>query len=556
MISDGIELHTRDPLQDTAVARDGMKPKPSFWRAWIIAFLPFVVVGIAWSVAQPIFAGADEQEHAYQSEAVWSGQFLPPLTLKAGSQLESGVEHVPVFAVGASCFYASHAVSAKCDTTSLTGTARAGPIANYVSREPPLPALLTGLPFSLAPNRTGFYLSRFLTSVLGAALLATAIALACSRRRPVLLMGVLIAATPSFIAEFGALGSSQLEIGSALVLWVCVTLVVTDGPVTATIAGIMTGSLVLLLLSRPASFVYAGVALLVLLSCAGRTRLRRLSSLTWFWPMLAVVAVILLVALWWLVFAEAPANPNYLKDNHLPHIASWAGRISFSLGYESDFWAQMIGATGNNEYSGPAWVAILWTMLAGGFVLPGVLLATRRRAAAIGGLLVVLLVLPVAAQAYYVSTVYLTWMGRYDTPVFVGLIVFAAGAIEGRLPRPEVKRLLLLGIATVALLQVMEFAGTLHRYVVGTNGPLNPLGWARGWHPPQIGALPLLCVGSAVILGAYGGMWYLGRSAMASDASPPCVPESPAQKNVSATGAAPGGTAGSGAAPASPYGTI
>ena len=94
-------------------------------------------------------------------------------------------------------------------------------------------------------------------------------------------------------------------------------------------------------------------------SCGASRRVRG------FWPMVAVVTVVLLVALWWLVFAEAPANPNYLKDNHLPHIAAWASRISFSLGYTWDFWDQMIGAIGTNEYSGPAWLAIVWTMLAG-----------------------------------------------------------------------------------------------------------------------------------------------------------------------------------------------
>jgi Predicted membrane protein (DUF2142) len=525
---------------------------PTFWRAWVITFVCFVVVGTAWSVAQPIFAGADEAQHAAQSEAVWSGQFLPSLTLKATSQIESGVEHVPLFAQGESCYDVNHAISAKCDTTSLQGTARAGTFDNYVSREPPLPALLTGLPFFLAPDRTGFYLSRLLTSVLGAALLATAVALACSRRRPVLLAGVLVAATPSFIAEFGVLGSSQLEIGSALVLWVAVTLVVTDEPVTTGLAAIMTGSTVLLLLARPASIIYAALAFLVLLACAGRTRLRRLSALKAFWPMVAVVTLVLLFALWWLVFAEAPANPNYLKDNDLPHIAGWLNQLSFSLGYTWDFWAQMIGAIGTNEYSGPAWLAVVWTMLAGGFVLPAVVLTSRRRATALAGVLVALLVLPVAAQAYYAPTVSLTWMGRYDTPIFVGLVVFAAGTIESRLASSEVKRLLLLGIATIGLLQVLEFASTLRRYAVGTSGPLSPLSWAHGWRPPQLAPFPLLCVGSGVILLAYGAMWYLGRMAIDTEPPPPGVPLDTDQKNASATGCAPAGTATPVADPASP----
>jgi hypothetical protein len=531
----------------TALASHGVR----FRSAWLITFLAFVAVGMAWSVAQPVFSGADEAEHASHSEAVWSGQFLPPLAHGYRTQIIPGMEHVPLFAVGASCFYLDRTVSAKCDSISLRGTPPVGSAANYVSREPPLPALLTGLPFYLAPDRVGFYLSRFLTSVMGAALLATAVALACARRRPVLLVGVLLAATPSFIAQLGVLGTSLLEIGSALVLWVCVTLLLTDQrAMTTGTAAIMTGSLILLLLSRPASFVYAGVAVAVLLLCAGRTRLRALVALPWFWPMLVAVGVVLLFALWWLVFAEAPTNPDWLRDNHLPLITGWGARISFALGYEGIFWQQMIGAAGTNEYVGPAWLPIMWTMLVGSFVLPAVLLATRRVAAVIVAVLALLLVLPVAAQAYYVSTVYLTWMGRYDLPVYVGAVVLAAGVLEGRLATGEIRRLLALGIGTIALLQVLEFAGVLRRYTVGTDGPLSPLSWARGWHPPHIAALPLLVVGTGLILLAYGALWRLGRRAIPSDLSAP-VAALP-QKKANATGDPPAGMAGTAMAPASP----
>jgi len=102
------------------------------------------------------------------------------------------------------------------------------------------------------------------------------------------------------------------------------------------------------------------------------------------------------------------------------------------------------------------------------------------------------------------------------------------------------------------LLQVLEFASTLRRYAVGTSGPLSPLSWARGWRPPQLAPFPLLCVGSAVILLAYGAMWYLGRMAAVADPPPPGVPLDPDQKNASATGCAPAGTAAPVADPASP----
>jgi hypothetical protein len=129
-------------------------------------------------------------------------------------------------------------------------------------------------------------------------------------------------------------------------------------------------------------------------------------------------------------------------------------------------------------------------------------------------------------------------------------VVLAAGVLEGRLATGEIRRLLALGIGTIALLQVLEFAGVLRRYTVGTDGPLSPLSWARGWHPPHIAALPLLVVGTGLILLAYGALWRLGRRAIPSDLSAP-VAALP-QKKANATGEPPAGRAGTAMAPASP----
>jgi hypothetical protein len=486
-----------------------------FRRAWLVTFAAFVLVGTIWSVSQPVFAGADEIMHAYESEAVWSGQFLPPLTTALTSQIKAGVEHVDVLTTGQSCFDVDHTQSAKCDSISLHGKAEMGPVDNYISREPPLSAIVTGLPFALAPDRTGFYLSRFLTALLGASLFATAVALALSRRRHVLFLGILVAVTPSIVAEWGVLGTSQMEIGAALVLWVCITLFLNGERLTRSFVGLLFGSFMLLLLSRPISFVYAGAVVIAVLVCANRARLRELLEAPYVKPLLIASFCVVVFALVWFVAAEAPPNyPVYLRALHLPHITSWEQRISFSLGYVQDFWNQMIGAIGANEYAGPAWLTIAWTLLAGGFIGAGILLAVRRRAAVIVGLLGFLFLLSVGAQAFYLPKLYLTWQGRYDLPTFVGIVVLSAGSIEGRLGRTELTRMMPFVVIVVAGLQVVEFAGVLRRYVVGTNGPLNPFGWGSGWHPPLMAATTLLVVGIVVIVGAYGGLLWLGRRSL------------------------------------------
>ncbi len=498
---DGSRPH--QTMSSDASKEDSRARSTLFRRTWTVTFLSLLVVGVVWIFAQPVFSGADEPEHATESQAVWSGQFLPPLSLRFGTQIESGVVRVPQLSNGAGCFFNQSAKSAKCDTTSLHGPTPTRSASSYITGEPPLPALLTGLPLYLSPNRTGFYLSRLLTAILGAALLATALALAVSRRRPLLAASVLVAATPAVIAEFGVLGSSQLEIGSVIVLWVCVALVSTGEELTRGLISLLFGSAIVLLLSRPISFLYALLAIAVLVGCCSRIRLKELSTSPGAKAWMVGAGVVFVASLLWYFLAEAPINPHYMAQQHLPVITNAGSRISMSLSVVTDWWSQMIGATGNDEYFGPAWVTIVWTLMAGAFVGAGLLFGRRRQILSIMGLAVVLLVLPVLGQAYYLPKISFYWMGRYSLPTFAGLVIISAAAVGSRLTGRETKRLLLIVLPVVAALQVVELFSTLRRYVVGINGPINPFHWGSGWHPP-IDSLLLLLLGSALIMLAYG----------------------------------------------------
>jgi hypothetical protein len=472
-------------------------------------FVPFLAVGVIWMLAQPIYSGADEGQHAVEFEAVWSGQFTPPLDPHITSQIESGLVRVPdMLSSGEDCFFNQKGVSAKCETTALRVRPPTEEVPTYLGREPPLPSILTGLPIFLAPDRTGFYLSRFLTALIGSALFATAVALALSRRRVLLVIGVLVAATPSVIAEWGVLGSSQLEIGAALILWVCVALVASGEEVTSPLSICLFGSFAALVLSRPISFLYAAFAILALLLAGGRPRLHRLLAVRWGRAMAVIAVAAFVGSLLWFFAVEAPTNPDYMRLAHLPVINGVSQRVSFSLGYVPLFWSQMIGATGNNEYFGPGWLTSLWTMLAGGCFGLGVLLGHRRQAATVAGLLAALLFTSVAAQSYYLPQISLTWMGRYDLPTFAGVVVLGAGFAGKRLGAVYLPRLVAVGVAAVASLQILEFAGTLRRYVVGTNGPLDPLSWGNGWHPP-VDATVLLAAGCVVLALAYAAIFRL-----------------------------------------------
>ncbi len=480
-------------------------PRAWSWTIFITTFVVFGIVGTVWNLAQPPLSGADEPEHLYHAEAVWSGQWVPPLApaLFPAAQFEASKVVIPQPTMD-QCFEGNSAVPASCAHGRIIhGPAPTRVNATTAGREPPLPAVLTGLPFAVSPTGTGLYLSRFLDTLVGAGALAIALTLALARRRVVLSVGILVATTPSVVAGWGVLGTSQLEVGAATVVWTCVALIASSDRVERSLVILTSVAATLLVLSRPISFAYLALAALALVVLAPWSRLRSLWAERHTRVCLGAVAAATVVALGWYVFAEAPANPSYLSVSHLPHITSLQQRLSVSIGQARNYWLQVVGATGYNEYNGPWWMTLLWTGLVAFMVGAGVLFARVRRVVVVALLFVVLLALPVVAQAVSMPKLYLYWQGRYDLPTLTGIILVAVGGLDSRVAASrEFRRALLPVVALVAGLQVLELAGTLRRYVVGIGGNLNPFHWAHGWSPPLPG-LALLIVGAVAVAVAY-----------------------------------------------------
>lgn len=492
-------------------AAEPRKARSRSWYVWLTVFVGFVVVGTAWSLAQPPFSGGDEVEHFNMGEAVWSGQFVPPLTT-GGAQFESGILHVRNPPINASCFIAQAAVSAACDHTSLREPARQEATQDYISRELPTPALLNGLPAYLSPNSIGFYLSRELDVLIGAAGLATAVSLAVSRRRPFLLLGVVLAATPSVIAGFGVIGSSPLEIAAASVLWVTVALLI-DGEVpTKRFVTLVALSSVVLVLARPVSFVYLGLAVVALAIAGGRERVVFLARSRSMQVAASLAGVATFVALGWYFLLSAPPNPHWLQLNHFPRVTAPSQRLSIPLGFVQRYWVEAIGAIGFDEYSGPWWMTLGWTALCALIAGIGLLFARARRSiVAVATLLVVMFALPVVAQAVTMPKVYLYWQGRYDLPILAGILTLAASTIDGHLGElPQLRRLGSAVFVGAPIMVALLYFGTLRRFTVGVNGSLNPLAWADGWRPP-VPVVVLLPLGVVAVAVAYGAVFWWGR---------------------------------------------
>jgi hypothetical protein len=511
------------------VSRDEpLGQRPTFRTLWFVSFLAFVCLGSIWSLGQPLFSGADEIEHFKKAQAVVTGQYTqgrtspgtswdwtsPTLRFRSlpAQTLAGEVNvHVPT-AQGFFCFIATPSVGAACDKTTLSSSWPATRTLTYEAHQP-LPAyLLSGGPVVLDPRPTGLYWSRFLTSVVGAAFLATSVALAFSRRRPFLLVGILVAATPAMIAGLGVLSSSPLEIGSAGLLWTTMALLVDGEPPTARFVALMAAAASILAVARPVSFLWvgvAGLALLILLRPEKLKALVRLRSVR-IGGAATLLAVVAGVA-WYKVYGARP-DPLYLPGLHLAYPIDISGRLSASLSPMKSYWLEAIGSLGYPDtvkayaldYSGPWLVQLGWTAMIALVVGAGALFAGRRRRLTLGVLIVILLALPILINYIYLPRTGYFWQGRYDLPLLGGIIILGAAQVDKvRARLPELRRTAMGAVVLCGALEMVEFVGGLRRFTVGINGSLSPFDWGSGWHPPAP-ALSLLALMAVALLGTYG----------------------------------------------------
>jgi hypothetical protein len=468
---------------------------------WWVTFVSFVLVGVVWNLAQPRLSGADEPAHFLEAEAVWSGQLVPPLAASATLPMDTSVVHVRSLSHDDVACYNHHPNHpASCVHGDFKVSRHSQRTTSYVGREPPLPAYLNGLPVFLDPGATGLFIGRLLDAVLESACLATAIAMAATRRRPLLIVGVVVALTPEALAQTGVLGSSQLEIAAASVVWTTIALLMDGEPPTKRFVALLGGASVLLALARPISFVWLALAAFALLIGCDRRRLSSLLRSGAVQVGLGIVAVAVGGALVWYFAATAPDNPLFiLHFHHVP--TSRIGDLSVVLGGVQNDWLQTIGQTGG-DYSGPWWMTLLWTALLGLCVGAGLLWSSARRVVVIVFLLAALFIIPTAIKTIELPHLWEFWHGRYDIPTLSGVVIIATSALDRAFPRVPAARLATGAIVLAGIGQIAEFAGALRRFCVGVNGTLNPLEWKRGWHPP-VPAFGLLLAGIAIIALAY-----------------------------------------------------
>jgi len=197
-------------------------------RVWPLAFLVFFLIGAAWALVTPYAGGPDEVRQIIRAAGVAEGQvFAKPVSLPAMAYTGT-FQTVPKGLVKGGrpiysntwCYHKDLGQSASCAGTPggpgehvqqryLTGVGRYNPI--YY--------LLVGEPLVLWPNWTGILLARLISAALCAAFLASAW-MSCREwtRSPMMVAGLLVAATPAFFSMAGVINPNSVEMAAGVSL--------------------------------------------------------------------------------------------------------------------------------------------------------------------------------------------------------------------------------------------------------------------------------------------------------------------------------------------------
>ncbi len=469
-----------------------------FAACLVLTFVNFA----AWSLATPLFASPDEPTQVAYAAAAVRGEVVG-YTIDGPASAYTAV-HIPeVFAAGTTyglCDKFHPAIPASCASALSTST-KTVHVATYVGRYPPLYYLVVGLPSLVFVSRTGIYLMRLTSALLNAALVSLALlAVVVWSRRKLLLLGVMVATTPMTWFIGGMVNPSGFEICAAILVWTAGLVLVLEHPdhPPPGLVALFAVAIGLLSLARPISLLWVGIALVVLSLLGGwralvgvlGTRAARLS--------VAPLVACGVFALWWVLAQHSldlvPGAPAAPGESSLRLLA-------IALDHAKLWPEQMVGVFGWKNTPSPLLTYVVWLVMVAFVFLLAVSSARARRAWTLLLLLATVVVLPVVLDYSVEHRLGIDGQGRYWLPIAVGVPLVSVALLDRFAAharfRTHTASLLAIGVGVAS---AAAYLGTLRRYAVGVNGPIDFL--HGSWHPPDglLGAAVGGCACIALLL--------------------------------------------------------
>ena len=508
-----------------------------FPRVFLICFALVFVAMAVFSFAMPLLSGPDEQTHTIKATGVVRGQFtgnchdrpftgptLPPCP--SSGPLGSLTEvHVPAFyaVLKPDNHVASEAnLNLECESGRSTqpancivfpkpaifaGIARYSWI--YDGRYPPLYYAIVGLPSLLGEGNWALYLMR----LAGALACAFFVALAAASvwvwsRRRLVLVGIVLGATPMVLYLGGVVNPSGLEAATAISLWSAGSVLVLErrnDPPRGLVA-VVGVSAAALALVRSLSPLWLAVCLVVLcLLAGGRAVIALLSRRQVRWAAaLALLGTAL--ALSWTVYEHATNVKPPTIASAIPSRTTPLSTLVFTaLRHNSSWVPTLIGVFGKFDTRLPLFSYAIWYVLLGVVVLGALFVGSRRESATLVALLLGIVLIPTLIVLSHVHVDGYLWNGRDTLPLAVGLPIVASAIIDARSSRlvaATVRRSVIWVLVLAGIAQFGALYEALRRYSVGTSGAVVGFLAHPVWSPPVGVVLPLLVQLGVLVLSA------------------------------------------------------
>jgi len=482
-------------------ARRGRR-RSSGATVFVVAFLVSFCAMALWSVATPLFAAPDEPVHVIKAAAVVRGQLLGEV-LPAPTLPAVEIVRVPDFYGSPTtenlptCFHRKPKVPASCEPKPV-GSAQMVQARIYNARYPPLYYAIVGLPSLLGEGTWALYLMRLVSALLSSIFIGLAVmaALHWSRNR-VVLVGVLVAATPMTIFLGGVVNPSGLEVSAAICTWTAGAVLVLerrDDPPPGLVAVLAVSACVFELV-RALSPFWLALTAVVLVAVSDLAALRPLAARRSVQVGFAVVLVVGGLALAWVLGEHAY---DVYSRTPLAYSVPESTILETSFAHNDFYLQDMVGVFGWFDTFAPTFTYVAWYGLVGFVAIAAAAVGRLRHAIVLALFAVAVVVIPVAISSSQVHKYGYTWQGRDTLPFAVGLPIVAA-ALIGRSALARHRGRLVGTVAVVAALaQFGAFYEALRRYAVGTAGPDFGFLLHPSWRPP-IGPVPVV-VAEALVL--------------------------------------------------------
>jgi Predicted membrane protein (DUF2142) len=462
----------------------------------------FVAMGLcigAWSLATPLGAAPDEPEHLIQAAAVVRGQFDgPQVPVHYGTSLigRMGTVRVPAWVTDIrdprSIFDPPVCTTtSSCNISTPPGLSSTPTVtsATQFSNYPPLYYAIVGWPTLIATGTGALYSVRFLGVLLDSVLIALGLYLLARYHCRSVLVGALVALSPTALFVCSVANSNGMEIAAAFAAWCGGLCIVApeEAPAPTPLVAWTALAFVTLVLTRPTSPANALLILAVLGVLCGWRRCRELANTLR--PLGAVIIGAVAVSACFLLVFGAP-SPIGIGE-HPP--LSLASGVWLTLRLMGGQLRQTIGDFGWLNLPAPTWVIVLWIVVVAVLVTRGLVVSPRlRRALPLLG--VAIFACPFLFETPLLNTVGPGWQGRYWLPLAVGLPLAASTV------RPPLRRAWVLVVSGVVFVaQLGAFWSALRAY----NGlPVRPKSSVL-WHPPGGAALTIavFVVGQVLLVG-------------------------------------------------------